>query len=158
MSILKPLYIFDLDGTLANIDHRIYHLSKNTKEDQKWRDFYAACHDDLPIAAVIRTMASLYQAGSDLLIFTARSDEVRQKTENWLLKNTHLSLENLEELLYMRKLGDHQPDTQLKKKWYNELSEEDKSRLVAVFEDRSSVTAMWRSLGVACFQVAPGDF
>jgi hypothetical protein len=27
-----------------------------------------------------------------------------------------------------------------------------------IFEDRASVVAMWRSQGVVCAQVAPGDF
>lgn len=34
----------------------------------------------------------------------------------------------------------------------------DRARLVAVFDDRSSVVTMWREHGVTCFQVAPGDF
>ena len=35
---------------------------------------------------------------------------------------------------------------------------EDGERLIAVFEDRDRVVAMWRDAGVPCFQVAPGDF
>ena len=50
------------------------------------------------------------------------------------------------------------PDEELKSYWYLSLSEEDKKRLVAVFDDRTKLVKMWRSLGVACFQVAEGDF
>jgi len=35
---------------------------------------------------------------------------------------------------------------------------EDKSRLVAVFDDRDRVVKMWRDVGVTCFQVADGEF
>ncbi|WP_435575134.1 hypothetical protein [Burkholderia plantarii] len=34
----------------------------------------------------------------------------------------------------------------------------DRRRIVAVFDDRDSVVAMWRDAGVTCFQVAPGEF
>ena len=35
----KPLYIFDLDGTLADISHR-RHLVESAPK--RWREFYAA--------------------------------------------------------------------------------------------------------------------
>lgn len=31
-------------------------------------------------------------------------------------------------------------------------------RVIAVWDDRASVVAMWRSLGLTVFAVAPGDF
>lgn len=38
------------------------------------------------------------------------------------------------------------------------MTEYDRRRLVAVFDDRDKVVSMWRARGVACFQVAPGAF
>jgi hypothetical protein len=49
--------------------------------------------------------------------------------------------------------GDHRPDTALKAEWMDEGRKPD-----LVFEDRASMVAMWRSRGVVCCQVAPGDF
>jgi hypothetical protein len=34
----------------------------------------------------------------------------------------------------------------------------DRMRLMCVFDDRDKVVKMWRDEGVACFQVAPGEF
>jgi hypothetical protein len=34
----------------------------------------------------------------------------------------------------------------------------DKSDILCIFDDRDKVVKMWRSNGIACFQVAPGDF
>ena len=31
-------------------------------------------------------------------------------------------------------------------------------RIVATFDDRNRVVAMWRDAGIPCFQVAPGEF
>ena len=58
----------------------------------------------------------------------------------------------------MRREGDYTPDDELKASWYGDLNLVDRERLVGVFDDRDKVVAMWRSKGVACFQVAPGDF
>jgi hypothetical protein len=46
----------------------------------------------------------------------------------------------------------------LKKQWLDSMLVDDRQRLVAVFDDRSSVVKMWRDAGVPCFQVAPGEF
>jgi hypothetical protein len=62
------------------------------------------------------------------------------------------------DLMKMRPDGDHTEDTALKSDWYDAMLEEDKDRLMFVFEDRTRVVNMWRSKGVPCFQVAPGDF
>ena len=58
----------------------------------------------------------------------------------------------------MRPANDFTPDAQLKESWLHAMHPEDRARLVAVFEDRDRVVAMWRRNGVQCFQAAPGDF
>lgn len=150
MLSLRPLYIFDLDGTLALIDHR-RHLVESTPK--QWRAFYAACPKDLPNAAVIRTANALYLAGADVWVWSGRSDEVKLETEEWLRANFPAHA-----VLQMRDARDHQPDVKLKRLWLQQMAPHDRARLVAVFDDRASVVEMWRSEGVACFQVAPGDF
>lgn len=42
---MRPLYIFDLDGTLALIEHRL-HFIQGPKKD--WRGFFGAVGDDSP--------------------------------------------------------------------------------------------------------------
>lgn len=147
---LKPLYIFDLDGTLASIDHRRYLVESTPK---RWREFYAACSADLPNQPVVRTALGLFLAGAEVWVWSGRSDEVRLETEEWL--RVHLPQHTA---LRMREARDHQPDVKLKRSWLEEMDPVDRGRLVAVFDDRSSVVTMWREQGVTCFQVAPGDF
>jgi hypothetical protein len=124
-----------------------------------WRAFFADCDMDEPNRAVLDTLWQLHRSGADIWIWSGRSDEVRDKTEQWLEK--HLGLECwyfIKKSLRMRHQGDYTPDEKLKKSWYDSLSSEDKARLVAIFDDRAKVVRMWRELGVACFQVAEGDF
>lgn len=148
----KNIVILDLDGTLALIDHRRHFVqgkgSKATKED--WANFYAACVDDKPNEPVIAVLRMMRIWGIEVVIFSGRGDEVREQTQIWLLDN-----EIPYDKLRMRPEGDYTPDEKLKEKW---LEEFDQSKILCVFDDRQKVVDMWRSKGLACFQVAPGDF
>ena len=57
-----PLYIFDLDGTIALIDHRRPLLE--SKSSDRWQKFFAACVDDEPNKPVIDTLLGLRRAGA----------------------------------------------------------------------------------------------
>lgn len=155
----SPLYIFDLDGTLADAEHRLHHISGPQKD---WRAFFAACFDDKPIAATVATFHALRKSGAEVWIWTGRSDEVMEQTREWL--RIHLNFSPLRfglgapEKFLMRKAGDHRPDHELKSEWLSHIEPPEYKRLTAVFEDRARVVQMWREAGIQCFQVAPGDF
>lgn len=155
---MKPLYIFDLDGTLALIEHRRHIIEDPSRDDSKWRRFYAACDQDQPNAPVIKTMERLRWSGADTWIFSGRSDEVRDKTVAWLAKHTSFMSWNVDAALTMRQQGDYTADDDLKRQWYAGMLVDDQRRLVATFDDRDRVVQMWRAAGVTCFQVAPGEF
>jgi len=144
------IVIFDLDGTLALIDHRRHLVENRQASNDDWRTFFAACIDDEPNVPVITILQSLKYQGFEIIIFSGRSDEVRPQTENWLQKH------NIPyDRLVMRKEGDHRPDEKLKRNWLKGM---DKSKILCVFDDRDKVVRMWREEGLTCFQVAPGDF
>lgn len=163
---MKPLYIFDLDGTLALTEHRQHILDSDSPT--KWRDFFAKCVDDQPNEPVIRTLQALRRSGAECWIWSGRSDEVKPQTVEWLC--THGCFGNAitnylpawpfgaPERLRMRAAGDFTPDEQLKFGWLADLEPPERNRLTAVFDDRDKVVAMWRANGVPCFQVAPGAF
>jgi len=155
--MVNPIYIFDLDGTLALIEHR-RHFVEGPKKN--WQSFFAACVDDAPNLPVIQTFKILRKS-AEVWIWSGRSDEVREQTLSWLYKHglIHGFWNPLHvESLRMRKAGDHQPDVALKRQWLSEIEPPEYQRLTAVFDDRSSVVAMWREFNIPCFQVAPGDF
>ena len=136
--------VFDLDGTLANTDHRAHLVA-----GKDWRGYFAACDKDPPHKHVIEVAHALHIAGHRVEIWSGRSDEVRDKTEAWL------SVYDLDIFpLRMRKAGDHTADDVLKRQW---LLEADKFPDL-IFDDRAKVVRMWRAMGVPCAQVADGDF
>lgn len=157
---MRPLYIFDLDGTLANCAHRLCYINGETKN---WRAFFEACADDRPIHSTIATLKALRRSGAEIRIWTGRSDEVRVLTLEWLhrhgcMRSLWNPLRRASELR-MRKAGDHRPDHELKLEWLNaEIDWWGGEYITAVFEDRARVVQMWREAGVPCYQVAPGDF
>lgn len=156
MKIRKPIYIFDLDGTLANVEHRRA-LLDDKADPHRWKKFYAACVNDTPNRAVINTLHYLARmVDVEVRIWSGRSDEVKEETLHWLRE--HVRLPAVIETLRMRPMNDYTPDEQLKKAWLDELSSDERSRLIATFDDRDRVVRMWREAGVACFQVAAGNF
>ncbi len=47
---MQHVYVFDIDGTLADITHRL-HFIQGEKKD--WDAFFAACIDDAPIGHML---------------------------------------------------------------------------------------------------------
>lgn len=140
--------VFDLDGTLALNEHRQHFVDRPVKE-KDWRGFFAACDKDVPNGPIIRVLLALDTIGERVEIWSGRSAEVNDKTERWLAENGlgHIPRR-------MRPDGDHTPDHELKAQWLGESDQ----KPTLIFDDRTSVVAMWRSHGIVCAQVAPGDF
>jgi FMN phosphatase YigB (HAD superfamily) len=157
-----PLYIFDIDGTLCNIEHRL-HFLENKADPKRWTKFYEACIHDVPNSFVIAILQTLmrHNSGNEVWLFSGRNDSVRRQTIEWLHVHTPFAIGQLEafpEILTMRNEGDYTEDHLLKQNWLNNMLQEDRDRLVCIFDDRQRVVDMWRANGVPCLQVAAGDF
>ena len=167
----KKTVIFDLDGTLANIDvRRDKSLKPNGKLD--W-DIFATPTSimdwDTPNAPVIKMAQMFHNDGFKIVIFSGRNDRSFHATVDWL------KIHNVpHDLLVMRPdkfkadswpIADgnpatfdmrFMPDDILKKKMLDTFV--DINDVFLVVDDRDKVVKMWRDLGLNTFQVAPGDF
>lgn len=136
--------IFDLDGTLADVRHRVHFVRDGNRN---YDAFFAACVDDLPYAHVISTLRAHEDAGHIVEVWSARSDKVRAETIAWLERNgVHPT-----NLTHMRADGDMTEDATLKRSWLMALANQDRPDLV--YDDRQRVVDMWREEGIPCFQV-----
>lgn len=142
----RPFYVFDLDGTLADLSHRLHYIQGDPKD---WRGFFSAVHKDAPIPHVVYLFKMIWSRYEDAEVWSGRSDECRAQTENWCKK--HLGCQPL---TFMRKAGDHRPDFMIKR----EFLAASERRPTVIFDDRKQVVDMWRAEGIPCFQVADGDF
>ena len=152
---MKKTVIFDLDGTLADIDtRRALSLKMNGKMD--WDKFLDPQNIKLdePNTPVIKMAQMLDSQGFNIVILSGRSKVSYRTTRQWLIQND-VPFDDL----HMRPTSDdwhYMKDSDLKQIWLDTVV--DKDDVFAVFDDRQQVVDMWRDNGLTCFQVADGDF
>jgi hypothetical protein len=150
--------IVDIDGTLANIDHR-KHLLPTLRENgdyepsgRSWDAFHAAAVDDAPYPEIVTLVNAMSCAGYQIILCTGRGEETREHTNCWLLSQGVFF-----DRLVMRPYKDHRKDDVLKSEMLDGLLAEGLEPLF-VIEDRARVVAMWRARGLRCLQVCEGDY
>lgn len=140
--------IFDLDGTLANITHRL-HLIEQEKPD--WNAFNAACVQDEYKWRIGDMLRAFKECGRSIAIFTGRDETYRKPTEDWL-KGRRIEYD----LLAMRPAKDYRSDTIIKKEMFDKYFK--KEDIWLVVDDRDKVVQMWRDLGLTVLQCQKGDY
>jgi hydroxymethylpyrimidine pyrophosphatase-like HAD family hydrolase len=145
------IYIFDIDGTLADLSHRLHFIQQKPAD---WDAFFAACPSDVPIPEVTAILRSLRLAGHTVVLCSGRSDAVRIQTQHWM-RELEIGFSGL----YMRKAGDHREDSVIKAELLDQILKDWSGQDIGgVFEDRQQVVAMYRAKGLRVFQVAEGKF
>ena len=150
--------IFDLDGTLADIEDR---RKLSTKDNGKmdWDKFFDPENISLdkPNIPVIKMAQALAETGHKIAIFSGRSKGTENTTKFWLSQNrVPFSILKLRPEKHPYRF---MPDDKLKKEWLDELFPFPNALdIVCVFDDRDKVVKMWRDNGLTCMQVAPGNF
>lgn len=149
MSVRGMDVIFDIDGTLMDIDHRRHFVSGDTKD---WVAFKEHTIADKPFDQVV-DIALMYQDwGANIHLCSGRNESQREVTE---LQMRICGIEY--KTLQMRWDDNYEPDEVLKYDMLQQLRE-DGYNPTLVFDDRDKVVQMWRNNGLRCFQVAQGDF
>ena len=149
----KDLVIFDIDGTLADNDHRVHHLYK-PDGSRDWDAFFAEQAYDT-LRKDVGHVYDLYAQDPNITIavLTGRGEEWREVTENWL-KMYGLTEH---EMLVMRPLNDRTDDHILKldqiKQW-----EQDGYNIIGFYDDRKRICDAAREHGITVFQMAEGNF
>lgn len=141
--------IFDIDGTLADCDHRREHVVSKPKN---WKAFNAAMHLDTPKGDIVELLLTMFDADNKIVLCSGREAVFYDQTQTWLMKHGipyHA--------LYMRAEKDYREDPIVKSELLDEILADGYEPWI-VFDDRSRVVDMWRSRGLTCCQVAPGDF
>ena len=153
--------IFDLDGTLADIEDR---RKLSTKENGKmdWDKFFDPNNIELdkPKQDVILMAQALAEIGYQIAVFSGRSKSTINTTKSWL--NKYKVPYHILKLRPEKHPYKFMPDEKLKLGWFEDVfvipESMSESEVVAVFDDRDKVVNMWREIGLTCMQVAPGNF
>lgn len=159
------MIIFDLDGTLADCEHRRHFVVDKREIAQfneshligdkfkpNWQAFYEACDKDPIIKPVQDLFISLWNSYHyQIQIWSGRCESVRIKTERWMTDNGL----PCGSFLKMRPIGDNTPDEILKERWLDEAIAEGKT-IDMVFDDRKKVINFWLRRGIFVFDVSQG--
>jgi len=144
--------IFDMDGTLADVEHRRHFVDGSTGKKKDFDAFYAAMHLDTknqPVCDLCNILAPHY----NIIICTGRPEAYRKITEQWLNKNGIFY-----DYLMMRPDTErHEADWRVKQDMFNAIVDAGLYVYMAI-DDRDQVVRMWRRNGVTCLQVAEGNF
>jgi phosphoglycolate phosphatase-like HAD superfamily hydrolase len=149
----RPCYIFDIDGTLADLTHRL-HFIKDGKKD--WNSFKHFCFADTPIKHMV-DLAKLCSQQHFVVFMSGRNECQRPMTVEWIAKHFDEAPRIVLAPIYMRADGDYRSDDIIKAELLAEVRADGYQPIMA-FDDRKRVVDMWRANGVPCAQVAPGDF
>lgn len=172
----KKLVLVDMDGTLADCEHRRHFLeikdcimclstgcSPNGYNDcsycngrghtkKNWDGFYSDCISDPPVEPILKWVKALGDDPDFLVcIVSGRpTDKAGNQTVDWLAK-----YEVPYDRIFMRAARDHRPDYMVKQQILDRLP---KNQIAFVIDDRQQVVDMWRRNQLTVYQVAEGNF
>ena len=140
------IVIFDIDGTIADIGHRLHHIQQKPKN---WKAFDTASDLDTVIEPTRKIYNAFVQEGHKILFVTGRNERMREQTEGWLNLNGF----NSYDALYMRGKTDFRQDDIVKREVLGRIVERYGEKPAMVFEDRKRVIRMWRDAGIFTIDV-----
>ena len=145
------LVVFDIDGTLANIEHRLDYVRSKPKN---WKAFDAGIPNDKVNEPVAKVFNALYNEGHDILFASGRNERSREATVSWLDANGFWWPGAK---LYMRKADDFRGDDIVKQEILDQIIADYGKKPDMVFDDRPRVVRMWRDAGIFVFNVYQGE-
>jgi len=129
--------VFDVDGVLADVRHRLRHLERAPKD---WDAFFAAMDGDGPLTEGIAMAQEHAAAGHRIVYLTGRNEDYRELTRVWLVRH------GLPEgRLVMRGVDDRRPARLFKPTALRRIAAE--GVVVAVVDDDDAVVAALRRDG-----------
>jgi len=149
---MSKIIVFDIDGTLANIEHRRHWVSpKGLGQPKNWYAFNAAMKYDT-VNENIRWLLQTLQKDNMIIICSGRGNQDRGVTEQWLRDNNITW-----QALYMRPEKDYRQDSIVKVELLEQIRK-DYGEPYMWFDDRNQVVDAIRAAGVRVCQVAEGNF
>lgn len=139
--------IVDIDGTLANIEHRRLHLSENND----WKSFQLNMDQD-SINNWCKILIDQFKNNYKIFLLTGREATHKEVTLKWLAEHSVYYDD-----IFFREEKDYREDSIIKKELFQNHINDNYSTLFVV-DDRLKVVKMWREIGLTCLQCDWGNF
>tara|TARA_B100001057_G_C22832155_1_gene943793 strand:- start:660 stop:1082 length:423 start_codon:yes stop_codon:yes gene_type:complete len=134
---MSKIVLCDIDGTVANNDHRQHFLEG--KKD--WDGFFSELINDVPISQIINEVNKHYMTGKKIIFLTGRPERYRYSTTLWLKENFEFEFE-----LLMRKNNDYRNKLAIK----NEIFENNflTNEIYCIYDNDKDLIRMWENKGI----------
>lgn len=132
----RPWAVFDIDGVVADVAHRVSHLEA---EPPDWEAFFDRADADPPLAEGLALVAEV-RSTHEVVWFTGRPERIRTITVAWLIAQG-LPVR----YLHMRPDGDDRPASVLKTAWLARLA--GRREIALVVEDDDVVVSALTAAG-----------
>jgi phosphoserine phosphatase len=146
---MNKVIVFDIDGTLANIEHRRGFVASKPKN---FKAFVAAIPLDTPHEEIVFLAQTFHALGNRVVLCSGRGEEEREVTVKQM-EDFGVKFDKL----FMRSAKDYRKDSLVKVELLAQIREEFGEPFLW-FDDRQQVVDAIREQGVKVCQVAPGDF
>jgi hypothetical protein len=132
----RPIAVIDVDGVLADVRHRLHHVTRRPKD---WDAFFAAAPDDPPLQEGLDTARRLAEV-CDIVYLSGRPDRCRADPLEWLDRHALPPGE-----LLLRRAGDRRPARVTKLEILRRLSQ--RAPVTVVVDDDPLVCEAVRDAG-----------
>tara|TARA_A100001015_G_C14978441_1_gene708358 strand:- start:211 stop:648 length:438 start_codon:yes stop_codon:yes gene_type:complete len=139
---MKNIILCDIDGTVANNDHRQHFLEG--KKD--WDGFFSELSNDTPITPIINLVIDEQASGKEIVFLTGRPERYRYSTTLWLKEYF-----DFEFRLLMRRNNDQRNKLEIKKEIFKNNLEPEK--IFCCYENDNKLIEMWINLGIKVIDV-----
>jgi len=140
-------YIFDVDGTLANVDPYLHYVRGPNRD---YEAFHEASVDALPNIEVVEMLNHAFFDQMHIIIVTSRKEKWRGLTSYWLAKN-----DIGHHALYMRSDDDNRPDYEVKKDILLKIKKH--WNVVHAVDDNPNVIKLWEDHGIPTTKIGNWD-
>lgn len=135
--------ICDLDGTLANVKHRL-HFIKEGKKD--WKSFFSHGVHDTCDEYCLSLVRKAQAAGQEIIFLTGRPAYLSRDTVKWIKDQTGISTE-LNKTLFMRPSGNRKQDTVVKEEIYlRDIAPH--YEIVLALDDKPEILDIWKKYSI----------
>lgn len=139
---MKKIILCDIDGTIANNDHRQHFLEG--KKD--WDGFFSELINDEPIFPIINKVIEEHNSGKDIIFLTGRPERYRYSTLLWLKEYFQFELK-----LLMRMNNDQRNKLIVKTEIFNQYI--DKNLVDYIIDNDQDLIDMWNEKGINTVKV-----